>query len=78
MKTAISVPDEVFAKGEKYAKRAKVSRSELYSKALVEFLSRHAPDEVTAKWDEVIGELGQPDGQFSVKAARQAVERTEW
>ena len=45
MKTAVSVPDEVFQRAERLAKRMKVSRSELYSRALREYLARHAPDE---------------------------------
>jgi len=43
MKTAVSVPDEVFDEAEHLAKRLKISRSELYAKALAEFVSRHAP-----------------------------------
>ena len=44
MKTAVSVPNEVFERAERLAKRLEVSRSELYSRALREYLSRHAPD----------------------------------
>lgn len=78
MKTAISVPDDVFDKAEAVAKRLKISRSELYSRALQEFLDAHSPDRVTAAWDAVIDELGQPDRSVSSPAARQAFESTEW
>jgi antitoxin MazE6 len=47
MKTAVSVPDEVFAKAERLARRMKKSRSELFSNALAEYIDRHAPDHVT-------------------------------
>ena len=56
MKTAISVPDEVFSSAERLAKRLKVSRSELYSRALAEFLARHAPEVVTESWNAVLGD----------------------
>ncbi|HEY8945647.1 MAG TPA: hypothetical protein VIM73_15365 [Polyangiaceae bacterium] len=78
MKTAISVPDEVFQKAEAAAKRLKVSRSELYSRALQEFLDAHSPDDVTAGWNAVVEELGQPDTSISAPSARRVFETTEW
>ena len=47
MKTATSLPDAVFEAAERQAKRAQNSRSQLYAEALAEYLSRHAPEEVT-------------------------------
>lgn len=78
MKTAISVPDEVFEKGEATAKRLKISRSELYSRALQAFLDAHSPDRVTSAWDAVIDEIGQPDTSVSARAARSVFEKIEW
>jgi metal-responsive CopG/Arc/MetJ family transcriptional regulator len=78
MKTAISVPDEVFEKGEATAKRLKISRSELYSRALQAFLDSHSPDRVTSGWDAVIKEIGQPDTSVSEHASRSVFETTEW
>ena len=45
MKTAISIPDEVFRSAERLAQRLGVSRSELYAKAVdgVNYLGRPAP-----------------------------------
>jgi len=40
MKTAISIRDKVFQEAEKYAKKAKISRSQLYSDALEEYLAK--------------------------------------
>lgn len=53
VKTAISIPDRVFKAADKLAKRLGVSRSELYSKAVAEYLQRHAPEHIRAKLDEV-------------------------
>jgi metal-responsive CopG/Arc/MetJ family transcriptional regulator len=56
MKTAISIPDPVFQAAEEAAKRLSMSRSELYSKAVEEYLATHCRDDVTAKLNEVYGE----------------------
>lgn len=78
MKTAISVPDEIFEKGEATAKRLKISRSELYSRALQAFIDSHSPDRVTSAWDAVISEIGQPDAALSAHASRRVFEKAEW
>lgn len=53
MKTAISVPDRVFRSAEDLAARLRVSRSELYSNALAEFIKKHQNDLTTARLNEV-------------------------
>ncbi|HSW41139.1 MAG TPA: ribbon-helix-helix protein, CopG family [Patescibacteria group bacterium] len=79
MKTAVSVPDDLFARADRLAKRSRRSRSEVYSAALREYLARHAPDEVTAGLDAALAGLGQPDsGDFTKTAARRTLESSEW
>jgi metal-responsive CopG/Arc/MetJ family transcriptional regulator len=78
MKVAVSIPDEIFAETEDLAKRLKTSRSEIYSRALGEFLGRHAPDRVTQAMDNVIAELGDTTDTFSRRAARQVLRKVEW
>ena len=53
MKTAISIPDEVFEAAERAAKTLGMSRSELYATAVREFVQRYRRDDVTAKLDRV-------------------------
>jgi hypothetical protein len=53
MKTAISIPDSIFKAAEKLASRLGYSRSELYTKAVDEFLQKHRNDGVTKKLDEI-------------------------
>ena len=77
MKTAVSVPDEVFAKAERLARRMKKSRSELFSNALAEYIARHAPDHVTETMNEVCAEIGEAD-PFVAAASRRILENTEW
>lgn len=79
MKTAVSVPDDLFAQADRLAKRSHRSRSEVYSAALREYLARHAPDEVTAGLDAVLADIGQPDTvEFTTTAARRSLESSEW
>jgi metal-responsive CopG/Arc/MetJ family transcriptional regulator len=48
MKTAISIPDEVFVAAEGLAERLGVSRSQLYSSAIAQYISAHRSKGVTA------------------------------
>jgi antitoxin MazE6 len=79
MKTAISIPDDVFQDAESLAQQLKISRSQLYSRALSEYVSRHAPDAVTESYDRVCEELGEEAklDPFVAVAARRILERTE-
>jgi hypothetical protein len=51
MKTAISIPDPVFRAADRLAKRRRVSRSELYTRAIVALLKTEDDAEVTAQLD---------------------------
>jgi len=53
MKTAISIPDQVYDHAEKLARRLGKSRSELYAKAVQNYFDRHQDDDVTAKLNAV-------------------------
>lgn len=53
MKTAISLPDAVFRAGERHASRFRLTRSELYARALREYLARHSDDAVTESLNRV-------------------------
>lgn len=53
MKTAVSVPDDLFRLAELAARRLRVSRSRLYATALSEFLNRQQAGAVTQRLNEV-------------------------
>jgi predicted transcriptional regulator len=78
MKTAVSIPDEVYERAERLARRAKKSRSWLYGDALKEYLARHAPDEVTEAMNLACAEVGEAKDPFLSSAARRILERSEW
>ena len=79
MKTAVSLPDAVFRSAERFAKRARKSRSRLYAEALTEYLARHAPDEVTDDMNRVVEQLGESGRDpFVARAARRVLADVEW
>ncbi len=78
MKTAVSIPDEVFEEADRLARRMKRSRSEVYSRALAEYVARHAPDRVTDAMDRALDEIGRPANQFARVASRRVLERSDW
>jgi hypothetical protein len=49
MKTAISIPDDIFSAAEHFAHQSHLSRSALFTRALVEFLSRRRNEGVTER-----------------------------
>ena len=78
MKTAVSIPDPVFARAEQLAKQSKKSRSQLYSDALKEYVARHAPDDVTEAMDRALAEMENPTDPFVSSATRHVLEQSEW
>lgn len=78
MKTAISVPDEIYERAERFARRTKKSRSQLFSDALKEYLARHVPDEVTEAMNQACQKAGQERDAFVSSAARRILRRAEW
>ena len=78
MKTAISIPDSVFQAAEKHAKRMRKSRSQLFSEAMVEYLERHTPDEITRMLNETLETVSDVDDSFIRKASHSLLGRSEW
>ena len=78
IKTAVSIPDAVFERAERLAKRAGRSRSQVFSDALREYVARHAPDEVTEAMNRVCADVGEQAEPFVAAAARRRLKQTEW
>ena len=79
MKTAISVPDDVFREADRLAAEMKQSRSQLYSRAVREYVARHSSDAVTGALDAVYaGEEDESELEFLRVAARRTLEHSEW
>jgi metal-responsive CopG/Arc/MetJ family transcriptional regulator len=74
MRTAVSIPDDIYQSAERLARRTKRSRSRLYGDALREYLARHAPDEVTEAMNRACAEAGEAKDPFVSSAAQRILE----
>lgn len=77
MKVVVSIPDEICAETESLAKRLKTSRSEMFTRALREFIEHHAPDCVSELMNDVVREVGQQPDAFTVAASRGLLKKSE-
>jgi len=77
MKTAISIPDDIFAEADHLARRLNTSRSELYSRAVREYVAKHSAGQVSQSLDALVDELGV-ESNFATRAARSTFEHSEW
>ena len=78
MKTAVSLPDDLFDHADEFAEHAKLSRSELYARALREYLERHDEDRITAQLDALAAEVDTRVRPEMKRATRKVLERDEW
>lgn len=77
MKTAISLPDDLFLVADALATRLGVSRSELYATALAEYVAKFEASQVTARLNRVYERNAPADGAMQ-RAARRTVARNDW
>jgi predicted transcriptional regulator len=77
MKTAISIPDDVFADAEQLARELKKSRSRLYGDAVREYIARHSAESITESVNRVCDEVDRR-GEFGRAAATRTLERSDW
>ena len=71
MKTAVSIPDPLFARADALARQLEVSRSELYARALLRLVEDHDEVAVRAALDAVSGRESSdlPAGAAASQAA---------
>ena len=78
MKTAISLPDDLFASADALAERLGVSRSNLFATALAEFLAKHQSRRVTERLDAVYATESSALDPVIRKAQRKTILRDTW
>jgi predicted transcriptional regulator len=78
VKTAVSLPDSLFDEAERLAEDLDLSRSELYRRALEEYLARHTDERVTRALDKLATEIDTRPDSFLREAARRVLDRTSW
>ncbi len=78
MKTAVSIPDDLFRRADQLADRLGKSRSELYREALADYVERRDPGAVTQALNQLADELDADRDELVDNAGRQALSRSEW
>jgi predicted DNA-binding protein len=78
MKTAVSIPDELFRRADLFARRLGKSRSQLYQEALAEYLLRRDVNAVTKAMDDVVDSVEPAPDVWVREAGKQVLERSEW
>lgn len=78
MKTAVSIPDDLFRRADELASQLGKSRSELYREALADYVARRDPRAVTSALNEIADELAADRHGFGDEAARRSLECSEW
>lgn len=80
MKTAVSIPDDLFQRADELADRLGKSRSQLYREALADYVARREPGAITEAINAVVDELGtyDEDTEWVAEAARRTLLRSEW
>ena len=78
MKSAISLPDELFESADALAQRLRLSRSELYATAVAEYLAKHRDEDITGRLNDVFA--NKPSGIDPALRSSQArsVSSAEW
>jgi metal-responsive CopG/Arc/MetJ family transcriptional regulator len=78
MKTAVSIPNDLFEVAERLARRTRKSRSRLFSDALREYVARRSPEKITESMDQALDEIGDFKDAFVSSASRRRLEQVEW
>ena len=78
MKTAVSLPDEIFRDAESLARRLKKSRSQLYQEAVAEYVARHEPEAITDALNRLAEDVNTRPDELASAAPRRVLKRSEW
>lgn len=78
MKTAISIPDDVFVSADRLAKRLQMSRSELYACAVKEYIAEFHHAGVKEKLDQIYASEKAPIDSAVLVAQAISIFREEW
>lgn len=78
MKTAISIPNNIFEQAESLARKLKISRSQLFTEAVKVYLKENHVEDVTAKLDEVYGNAESGLDKTIRNAQTASLPKEEW
>ena len=82
MKTAISIPDDIFVSAEKMAKKLGIPRSRLFTRAIEEFLENHSKEEITKKLNKIYNPKSDKTIEVvqnaSIQILRESLKNDSW
>jgi hypothetical protein len=78
MKVAISVPEPVFDAAERLSRRMRISRSQLYSRAVEAWVREHGGEDVTERLDAVYREQPSTLDAEQEGATLEVLRRERW
>ena len=78
MKTAISLPDELFTSADALARRLGMSRSGLFAAAVAEFVAKHRSSKISERLDAVYAAEDSRLDAATATAQRKTIRRSEW
>jgi metal-responsive CopG/Arc/MetJ family transcriptional regulator len=78
MKTAISIPDELFESAEQFAQLRGLSRSELYTTALRQYLQAHRSEAITEQLNAIYDSASSMLDCAFVRAQTGSLPKDEW
>ena len=82
MKTAISIPDELFTLAEITAKKLGIPRSQLFARALEEFIENHSNQSITEKLNKIYANTSEHlvlnSNDVSINLLRESLKNDSW
>lgn len=82
MKTAVSLPDQLYEEAERTAQSLGIPRSQLFARALEEFIATHKRENITERLNQVYSGLVPTEsdavGDVGIEAIRNLTKNDSW
>ena len=78
MKVAVSIPDPLFEEAERVSQRLRIPRSQLYSRALQDFVRHHSGEEITARMNAALERIGTTEEPGWEGPGLEVIRREKW
>jgi metal-responsive CopG/Arc/MetJ family transcriptional regulator len=82
MKTAISLPDTLYEDAERTAKSMGIPRSQLFARALEEFINHHKKENITELYDQIYSKISSTDiskiETLNISSLRELTKNDTW
>jgi metal-responsive CopG/Arc/MetJ family transcriptional regulator len=78
MKTAIYIPDDIFSTAERIAQRLKISRSELYARAVKEYIGELEAESTIEKLNTLYAQEDSKLDYVLLQGQKRALQDEEW